>query len=327
MLHTIMLPLDGSALAEHALPTAISLARRSGATLHLVRVHDPYAANVDASRIPEVDDAIRAEEMRYIQHVVGRAGAAGVPARGVVVEGAPAPALGRYAADRRMELIVMATHGRTGLSRAWMGSVADGVMRASKIPVLLVRPGDGVADIERGPTFTGILVPLDGSPRAESVLEPAAALAEAFGASITLLEIVEPTYVVPQSLGLSWTPTEVDTERAEARAEIAEDGLRAVAGNLRARHPEIEVRTEVRAFARTAAGILERAHSSDFDLVAMTTQGRGASRVLLGSIADKVLRGTALPLLLMRPSREAGREEGLARDVVMHDDVLAGRRI
>ena len=327
MLQSIMVPLDGSALAEHALPAAVSLARGTGAALHLVRVHDPLAASADVHHFADVDDAVRVEEKRYIQHAVGRVGAAGVAARGGVIEGSPAPALHRYAVERGVDLIVMATHGRTGVSRAWLGSVADAVMRRSSVPVLMVRPGDDAVDLRRGRTFSGILVPLDGSPHAETVLEPALALAETLGATVTLLEVVPPVYAVPQPLGYSWTATPADQERMETRTEMAEDYLRSVAERLRAAHGNVEVRTEVRVFDHTASGILERAHSLDFDLVAMTTQGRGASRVLMGSIADKVLRGTALPLLMLRPPVAAAEGEVLTPEVAEHYGGVAGRRI
>lgn len=327
MLLTIMVPLDGSSLAEHALPSAVALARRSGATVHLVRVHDALAANVDARHFPDVDDAIRDEERSYIQHVAGRLGAAGVAGHGVVVDGAPVTALGEYAAGRRVDLIVMTTHGRTGVSRAWVGSVADGVMRGSGVPVLMIRPGGGTVDVRRDRVFTGILVPLDGSARAEAVLDPAVRVAETCGASVTLLHVVEPAALVPQPLGFTWTQMAIDRGQVEQTADLAEEHLRAVAERLRLQHAGLVVRTEVHAFEHTAAGILERAHSPDFDLVAMTTQGRGASRLLLGSIADKVLRGTAQPLLLLRAGAPSHENPELAPEVAAHYGGVAGRRI
>lgn len=327
MLQTLMVPLDGSTLAEHALPAAVTIARRAGATLHLVRAHEALAPIADVRLRPEVDDAVRSEELRYIQRVVARVGAAGVAARGLVVDGAPAEALARYASEHGVDLVVMTTHGRTGLSRVWLGSVADGVMRRAAVPVLMIRPGDETVDVRRGRLFAGILVPLDGSTRAEAVLEPVVALAETTGASLTLLEVVPPAYAIPQPLGAAWTQTALDQERLESRTELADDYLRAVAERLRLRHPGVEVRTELRVFDRVAPAILERAHSLDFDVVAMTTQGRGASRVLLGSIADKVLRGTALPLLVLRPGAAAGIHPELSPEVAEHYGGVAGRRI
>ncbi|HEU4643110.1 MAG TPA: universal stress protein [Gemmatimonadaceae bacterium] len=312
MLHTILVPLDGSDFAEHALPLAITLGRR-GAAVHLVRVHLRSGEHATA-RLAELDDLMHKVELQYLEQLLERLARSGASLTFSVADGSVVSCLEEAAEAQRADLIVMTTHGRTGMSRAWIGSVADQLMRRSTVPVLLLRPTSKPADPLAGRELGSILVPLDGSPRAEEILEHAADLADMLGARITLLNVIGPVILPMHPYAYIAVPLALDRELLRAQTVHSDAYLRSIAERLRSRHPGLEVRKEVQVAENAAAGILERARSASFDLVAMTTRAHGLSRLLVGGVADKVMRGTRLPLLLYSPPEEepdtaAGSEE------------------
>src|SRR5206468_695762 len=155
--------------------------------------------------------------------------------------------------------IVLSTHGRTGYSRLWLGSIADAIARHAATPVLMLRHRGADAALEVPPhQFANILVPLDGSDLADSVLPHATSLAEAFGSRLTLLRVVTPMpapaalYAVP----LAVPPSYID-ETLSARIEAAQGYVQAVAGRLHGDDGKLEIRTEVRVSETPATSILE----------------------------------------------------------------------
>ncbi len=199
----------------------------------------------------------------------------------------------------------MTTHGRGPLRRLLLGSVADQVVRRSAAPVLLVRP----REIPTGPTpepfVEGVLVPRDGSALAEQALGPALDLARVMEARCTLLRVVEsgdaPSPPAPGGIGIFEIPA-----AWEARAY-----LRQVAGRLR--EEGVPVQTRVVVARRAAEAIREQAR--DGDLIALATHGRGGvRRMLLGSVADEVVRGGSAPVLVCRPSAERRQEVSQSGD-------------
>jgi nucleotide-binding universal stress UspA family protein len=168
---------------------------------------------------------------------------------------------------------------------------------------LMLRPIEGKTRREASKhLFKDILVPLDGSGFSEDIIDSAVALAKCSGAALTLLRVVLPVpLIVPDiTTGYASTPIlqdDVATERlvAEARDDIADVARRLEQYSLK-------VETEVVVAPSIAQGILDVAESGRVDAIAMSTHGRGISRFLIGSVADKVLRGTRLPILLHRPT-------------------------
>jgi nucleotide-binding universal stress UspA family protein len=314
MFRTILTPLDGSAFGEHALPTALSIARRSGADLRLLNVQplpsliysetplflaDPYLEDY-------VREQYRAAGLAYLDGVAKRL--KGLPAAGVtrvVAEGEVRDVIRSQAESAHADLVVMTTHGRGPLGRFWLGSTADELVRTLPMPVLLVRPGLGAPDLEHEANFRRILIALDGSPLAEQVLEPAVEIGRLAGAACTLLRVVRP--VVPPEYALEGSSVIHLTkglEKLDARekwlCEQAEKYLEMKAAGLRAR--PLPVQTRVVVEDQPAVGILQEAQNLDADLIALATHGRrGLSRLFLGSVADKVVRGGRLPVLLVRP--------------------------
>jgi nucleotide-binding universal stress UspA family protein len=317
MYRTILVPLDGSQLAERALPYASVLARGSGAHLVLVRVaHEE--PRTDAPESTTLAWATGTEPL--IERTTGRGGAAapedeGAAPRGpadyledvaaglafpqtalAVASGPPAAGILGEARDRTADLIVMATHGRSGLGRWLYGSVADDVLRHADRPVLLVP-----ATAPPTPPDTGsrrALVALDGSPFAEAALGPAQDLARALGAGLVLLRVVEPPGAAFGG-ALGEVPSDPTGELAAARAY-----LDAVPGRLPA-PPESGAgaapagRALAGAPAQTIAAV---AGEEAVSAIAMATHGRsGLARAVLGSVATEVLHRTSVPVLLVRP--------------------------
>jgi nucleotide-binding universal stress UspA family protein len=305
MNHNILVPLDGSGFAEQALPLALDLARREGASLDLVQVHELYALNdPHAGWLPydaATDALFREQERAYLADLGGRlAGLAAVGVTTAVLDGFPADGILERAQATRPGLVVMTTHGRGPVSRAFLGSVTDEVVRRAPVPVLLVRPREETVDLSREPPLRRVLVPLDRSAEGKRILGPARELCRLTGASATLLHVVESARA-PLPRGAAAPPVPDGRPAVEGQERAAAAYLEKVAGWLRDRVPA--VRTRVVLGRSAAAVILEEAGA--YDLVALATHGRrGVRRLLLGSVADKVIRGSATPVLLSGPSSE-----------------------
>jgi nucleotide-binding universal stress UspA family protein len=312
MFRSILVPVDGSPLAETALPLASGLAHAAGANLRLALVHavpppppDPAAVSAFAS----VEIAGRQSERRYLQALESRLHEAGTRVASVTTLTGPVGiALAEYVRDWGIDLVVMATHGRGGVRRAWLGSVADYLIRHLETPVLLVRPHDGAG--AEPVAARGILVPLDGSPLAEAVLCPAAALARIRGTELTLLRVVPPMLeVADMALPLTALPEPGLTELCQHEAQDYLDALVA------------ELRIEGIAASGTAVvgysvvdAIQEMARTGRFGLIALATHGRGGLRRLaLGSVADKLVRSADVPVLVHRPTGLGGVPQPRAR--------------
>jgi nucleotide-binding universal stress UspA family protein len=302
MTRHILVPLDGSAFSENALPMALDLTRRMGARLHLVQVHEPPVAPAYPDAVPAYDErwdgALRAREEEYLRSLAHRCmERAGVSPETQLLDGPVAAALASYVAEVGIDRIVMTTHGRGGISRAWMGSVADALVRRSSVPMLLIRPKLDRIDWDRVFTASHILVPLDGSELSEGILDPALELGGLNHARYTLLRVVLPLPFVsaPYAAGPSFN----EAGAAQSRDNAAQY-LESVARRLRDRGAQVD--TDTVFHTSPAIGILDYAATHSVDAIAMATHGRGGwSRVALGSVADKVLRGTMMPVLLYRP--------------------------
>ncbi|MGH7467627.1 MAG: universal stress protein [Longimicrobiales bacterium] len=304
MYHTILVPLDGSMLAEWALPVAISIARRSGASLELITVEIvlPTLGAVGGLSTETSDATTQDAPLAYLRNVAQRVAAIyRGPVKHTVKSGhgRGATSLLRHSKDVGADLIVMATHGYGPLKRFWLGSVADTVARRSRIPTLLIRPrSEEPADLAFEPRFHNVLVPLDGSSAAEAILEHSMALGESGVSKYTLLQAVSPVV----GLGPDYIPIPgpVDLAVLRARRDLATQYLEKVAARLHARAIEVEIAIDLETFA--AAAILEYAETHPTDLITLTTHGHGgALRLVLGSVADKIVRGAMVPVLLHRP--------------------------
>jgi nucleotide-binding universal stress UspA family protein len=295
MYRSILVPLDGSLPSEQALPYAAALARRSGASLQLAYVHTPLLLGEGILYLGTPDVQLWEEEKKYLLSVVDRLKKTGLDKISAhLLEGPIAETLQEQALGEGCDLVVMTTHGRGPVSRFWLGSVADQLVHRLPIPLFLIRTREETPPPSGEPEVRNLLVALDGTPTAEQILQPAGALAKLMGASCMLLRVV--SAVVPYTV---YTETAVDAALADKLRAEAHVYLQRLAGSLRDRG--IPAQTRIITHAHPATAILNEAASGEYDLIALETHGRrGLPRLFLGSVADKVVRGASLPVLVHR---------------------------
>jgi nucleotide-binding universal stress UspA family protein len=301
---TILVPLDGSALAEQTLPYVRMFASLLGATVHVLRVipeeekrallaSDPavlYEAEAMGAPVWEretrVWDMLRQRAEGYLDAQTNALRIDGFDAHSHVQIGAPAEMIIAVAQQIHADLIAMATHGYTGLKRWTLGSVTDKVVQATTTPVFVV-PSQAAPAGE--PRLKRILLPLDGSAFARQALPIATELTTHARAELLLFRVVLPSVELYHGTLL---PAGVQN----MLRDLAQAELRALAGELR--HNEVSVKAAV-AIGYAAEEIVEVARHQ-VDLIVMATHGYGGiKRWALGSVADKVLHATTTPLLLV----------------------------
>jgi len=270
-------------------------------------VHTPHPViGGDAGPVPVPDMDIRAREREYLASLSRRMGLPeGLAIDHVQLEGDPGPALEGEVRRGRDDMVVMATHGRGTFSRMWLGSVADFLVRHLEVPVLMLRPDtpqvEGGGDPSATLPFGHVLIPLDGSELAERILEPALELMRLSAvrpSKVTLLTVVEPVLGGGEA-GLPFA-VPLDPALLQEHRAIAERRLRVVAERLSA--GGVVVDTQVVSAAGAGAAIAAEAGRLGARLIAMTTHGeRGLRRLVLGSVADKVVRSSHIPTLVFRP--------------------------
>ncbi|HEY8470264.1 MAG TPA: universal stress protein [Longimicrobiales bacterium] len=320
MYRNIMVPLDGSPFGEQALPVAIALARRSAARLHVVHVRTsnarPVRGRAGIHCDPERDylNAMADRASEELDESVSFALLADTIA-GVSYSNPPrraiADVLETYVREHGIDLVVMTTHGRGGISRAWLGSVADSFIRQATAPVLLIRPEKDPAPAAGGAgRIRHILIPLDGSEAAEAVIGPAVRLGTLTGARYSLLRVVSPISAVADY----GPPSAVfDDPTLSERRRVAVEYVSRLAERMS--DDGFEVSGAVMIAPSAAAAITEYAEANGADAIAIGTRGLGGPRrMLLGSVADKVVRSTDRLVLVCNTALVAGdeaREEAL----------------
>jgi nucleotide-binding universal stress UspA family protein len=299
----LLVPLDGSAFAEQALPLALSLARLTRTGLHLVSVRPSLP--LDASGSPQEEYLRRVQAQLEMELPDGVTHEVLVDELSALEQAPPAPnavaeVLARAAA-RGVGLVIMTTHGRGGLRRAWLGSIADALVRIAPAPVLLMRPHDTTAAIaaeaDRG--IRHILIPLDGSGTAEQAIAFAQQIGEPFAARYTLVRVAAP---LTWDLAIDAYGRAPGGHRMPVRRRAAGDYLDTVAAQLR--QQDMAVHTRVLDGVSPAAAILDFASTHAVDLIVLSTSGAGGvRRLLLGSVADKLVRSGDVPVLICNLQR------------------------
>jgi nucleotide-binding universal stress UspA family protein len=293
--YKIMVPLDGSRLAEHSLVYLDALRSVGESQVLLLSVVD----EAEDLRALDPDEALAREEnilATYLREVAGDVKQhLGIEVETRVVAGSPAVSILEQAANYSPDLLVISTHGRSGISRWRLGSVADKVIRGAVCNTLVVGPKAA----ERGTwidarimePFKSLLVPLDGSGLAETALPVAAMFAESYGAQIHLVRVVQVPATADGMGVISSMPDLLDT-----LIEAARSYLSSAATKL----GRPDVKTDV--LVGGAAWQLEDYVAGNaIDLVIMTSHGRGGFvRTALGSVTDRLLGGAA-PVLVVRP--------------------------
>ncbi len=273
---SVIVPLDGSLVAEAALPVAVDMAQRSGAIVHLLYLPAP------APLVPvwgAADPAQMESAQAYVGGLAASLGRSGPPClTAVAPAGDPVEGVVAYARAADADFVVLATHGHGAFGRAWIGSFAQELLPTLPIPLLVVRPEAPPPPAAGG--FRNIAVLLDGSERAEAVLDAATRLGDLFHARYALVRVAA----------------------GDARTAIdAREYLEEVAHVLRGRG--MEVATLVLRGHNIAATAASFAWSAGADLIALATRGE-QSVPGRGSIAQELLRLGGAPLLSLRAAGE-----------------------
>ena len=296
----LLVPLDGSELAETVFSYVRELSARVGFEVVLLHVCDAAELGSESQYRAYIERA--AEKVRKeSEELQKRTGTKGkqIVVKGDVVVDYPAEGILRYADEHDIGLILMATHGRSGVKRWGLGSVADKLVRASRIPVCLVRAGASEEIIHDKWPNRRILVTLDGSELAESVLPYVEALVRETGVEsmqVLLITVCEPVLIpayYPSGIPLNWEDHMARIKRRD------EEYLSKVERKLK--DAGLNVKSEV-LVGKPAEEIINYVSKNPVDFIAMSTHGRsGVSRWVFGSTAEKVLLGVTSAILLIRP--------------------------
>lgn len=289
MYDRILFPTDGSGGADQALEHVLDIASAHGTTVHLLNVADTTRDSL--TRVQgEIIDVLEREGEDLLDDVAERARKRGVETVSTVLQGEPYRTIVEYADEYDIDLIVMPTHGRSGLQRLLLGSTTERVVRRAEVPVLTIRPD--AADAVRYP-YRGVAVPTDGSEGASEALSVGADVATDAEAALYVLSVI--TY---QSLGIDVRSDIQSAMLEESAEEIVEE---ATAAAERAGVETVDGAVEYGSSVHEA--ILEFLEQRDIDLVVVGTHGRtGFDRFLLGSVAEALLRTSPVPVLTVRPS-------------------------
>lgn len=295
MYRRILIPLDGSPLAEQALPLAKTIAEHFQSSAILFRavepVHEPLREEGSIVSVADQVELMRGLALEYLETAARDFVPIHVPAERVVRVGYPASTILELAETAKVDLIAMATHGRTGLQRWVFGSVADKVLSGAKLPLLLVRAKPEPPSETR---ITRILVPLDGSALAEGALPFAQELARAFDAEILLLRIWAPSAYIIEGYPAARSTLELD----QAASASIDEYLGQKTLELKSQGLHVKWETEI---GPTADGILQTVEAQAASIIVMSTHGRsGLGRWVMGSVAERVLSASPVPVLLVR---------------------------
>jgi nucleotide-binding universal stress UspA family protein len=300
MYKKIVIPLDGSKTADAVLPYARTLARKLNVAVELLGVVDVAALAGQVSRgSARYFDSLLSESVASSETYLKRIAAtfSNANTKCTTERGSPEEVILEKAGDNTA-LITMATHGRSGINRFLLGSIAEKVLRAATSPVLLVRATEaGKTDGEA--TLNSVIVPLDGSELAETVLPNVVALARELGLEVILLR----AYKVPTNIYASpeeYYPVQYEEIRTELRDEARNYLERKVAELKRFGIAKV---SSVAAEGLGADEIMALGRKLPDNLIAMCTHGRtGVGRWVLGSVTETVVRHSGDPVLVVRPS-------------------------
>jgi nucleotide-binding universal stress UspA family protein len=288
MYRSLLVPLDGSELAEQSLPYVKEIAQAFNSEAILLTVCPP-------------GDPLKHVLAEYLEKKAEGLKSPKLKVRPLCIEGEPAEAILDFAAGNKIDLIVISTHGKGGLSRWPLGSIATKVVQRSHIPVFLVR------SVERAAVAVSlkkVLAALDGSQFAEAIIAHAESFARAMGGKVVLLQVIEPVKAPQLVIYKDWEKVEKDLV-AKLQRE-AERYLGRKKTFLEGKGVKVGVQLLQ---GRPAETILQYAAENDIDLIALTTHGfSGVTRWAYGSVASRVVEASTRPVLLVRPPLPAVKD-------------------
>jgi nucleotide-binding universal stress UspA family protein len=324
MFQRILVPLDGSKGAERAIPVAAHIARGSGGSIVFIRVVLPPTevgtfgpgahGTVAVKPVVETSEIDLAYAASYIAAITAAYAddLAGIETETDVDFGAPSSAIFSAARYEHVDLIVMCSHGETGLKRWVLGSIAQKAVRHSPVPVLVLNEHGMIPGIPDAGHPLRVLVPLDGSPLSEIILEPIAHLIAALTTpgqgALHLVQVV----LRPITYGKFSSLANLDLSYLVQEQQEAQAYLSTLADRLRQgafAQCKLAITWSVAVATDVAGAIIKQAeqpeaakYMGNYDLIAMATHGRGGfRRLIMGSVTEQMLGSTKLPLLIVRP--------------------------
>lgn len=328
MFKHILVPLDGSARAERALPIAASIARAVGGSVVLLQVVNipmnygygsslgmsyGYESSLDTTPLISevVSDIEEADATRYLTRIAHSDLFTGITTTAEVVIGRVALQILSLVEQQGVDLIVLCSHGRTGFLRWVLGSVTHHILHHSGVPVLVVREEGLISPVPQADAARSlcITVALDGSPLAETALLPAAHLVSALAQSaqgvVHLLHVVTPSTVVAGKDIFSHRAE--DVEQAQTYLQQVREHLLAQTHdlNLQVTWSVTPAQDAAETIVTTAEKGIESTGGNGCDLLALATHGHGGvARWVMGSVTERVIGATTVPVLVVRPSQE-----------------------
>jgi nucleotide-binding universal stress UspA family protein len=299
---SVLVPLDGTPLGESALPLAVSVARAAGAELQLVHVHSPMDIGYFGHAPTLYDNGVKRYYTRYVERLARRIGDA---ARTAVI-----PSYLEHrdtveglceAANSEVDLVITATRAHGLLGRLWHGSTVHGLLRRLSIPLLVVR-GDGLLPaVSPDRWLRRMLIPLDGTQSAESVLDAAVALGSLYRSDYSLLRVISPADMA----GTMWRGSQQrdGAPRAASVREEVSRYLNGVQNRMNSQSKRVEAKTTT-GYGPIATSIVAKAATAD--CIAMATRDRGAlGRLVSPSIAWQVIKQASVPVLIVRADEDS----------------------
>lgn len=305
MYRVIMVPTDGTGFDREAIRVALRIGERTGAKVKLVRVLSTgsffgVAAAAEGSSVAA--EVVRSERDRALSEIYALAAECREVSTADISadlhSGPVADVLEGYAKRQEADLIVISTHGRSGIARMSLGSVTDSLIRHTSIPVLVVKPPTSYLNPQVSAAFRHVIVPLDGSALAEQILPRIMTLAKLEDAEITLLHVLTAQPFSPTEMAdpnVAWWDKDI---------ALAQDYLFRTAKKLR--KTGAPVRTDIVVSQNVADAISDFAAREKADLIAIATHGRGGlARMLRGSVADAVMHSAKRSMLVFKPENVA----------------------
>lgn len=323
MYKVIMVPTDGSGFDREAIRVALRIAERSDANVRLVRVLASgtfFGLEAAAEGTSAAAELVHSDRDKALSELYTLAAECRITSKAEISvdlhAGPVADVLEGYARRHRVDLIVISTHGRSGISRLSLGSVTDSLIRHTTVPVLVVKPPTSYLNPQVSEAFKRIVVPLDGSTLAEQILPRVLKLAKLEEAEIILLQVLIPQSYSQKEIvdpSLPWWDKDVSLARAY---------LFRIAARLR--RNGVAVTTDIVIGENVAHAIGDFASREKADLIAIATHGRGGlARMLRGSVADAVMHSGRMSMLVLKPDMVAEKEASPSADEVRADLIPA----
>jgi nucleotide-binding universal stress UspA family protein len=319
MYRVIMVPTDGSGFDREAIRVALRIADRCDAKIRLVRVlangtfFGSEAAGEGANCADDFAHSDRDKALSELYALAAECRNTSKADISVDLHAGPvADVLEGYARRHGVDLIVMSTHGRSGISRLSLGSVTDSLIRHTTIPVLVVKPSASYLDPHISAAFRRIVVPLDGSTLAEQILPRVLSLARIEQAEIKLLHVLIPQSYSQKEItdpNLPWWDKDVS---------LAQASLLCIAGRLR--RNGVTVSSDIVIGEDVASAIVDFASRQQADMIAIATHGRGGlTRMLRGSVADAIMHSVKISMLVLKPDGVVEHEKSTSEDRIRAD--------